>query len=210
MLRVLRDADERSTGASKRLSERYGIPESEVSSLLYGKTSAANESVPLPKFRGETSMPNTEKNSSWNPVSILGALLGVIGVLSLVVAIIVLQRHNGPDMPFGFHHEMSSQMSRPMPPEAIMPPESPMMKDSCCMTPDEKGMNSPTSAAPETQEPQPTQKKTQRTTKSAPKGFTTSNAMEAEEHLADLRAEGNSKAKIRTSTKNGVTTYSVR
>lgn len=215
MLRVLFDADERSGGASKRLSERYGIPQDEVKKLLYG----ANAPTPtasdvLSNDSGGTPMPITEKNNRWNPVSILGALLGVIGVLSLIVAIIVLQR-NGPELPWEFHHTMPHDMVQSMPPEAVMPaPEAPKTMDSCCMKPNETSTSQSNTEAPvndEAEAPKPVTKKTHHSMHhQTPKGFATSNSMEAEEHLAELRAEGNSKAQIRSSTKNGVTTYSVR
>lgn len=214
MFHRLLDADERSSGASKRLSDRYGIPEGEVQNLLYGKTATPAADAPA-NPRGEPRMPTmVEKNNRWNPVSILGALLGVVGVLSLVVAIMLLQRDRAPELPTTYTRHMPPEMSQTPPPppaEATPAPGDHMMMDSCCMPPKDKAANEMKSEEPNSEAPKATPKKAHRSVHhAAPKGFQTTNSMEAEEHLADLRAEGNSKAKIHTTTKNGVTTYTVR
>ncbi|MBS1902338.1 MAG: hypothetical protein JSS75_01380 [Bacteroidetes bacterium] len=215
MFRAAFDANERSGGASKRLSERYGIPESEVQNLLYGTQSASAPNIPLPSVKGEPAMPTAvERNSRWNPVSILGALLGVVGVLSLVVVIMMLQRDRMPELPATTMHHL--QMPPEMPPQAPPPaPESGMAAaapkiDSCCMPSSPKTTEETSANEPSSEKPSTTPKKRRTVSHPRSTGYSTTNSMEAEEHLAELRAEGNAKAKISSSTKNGVTTYTVR
>ncbi len=193
--------------ASKRLSDRFGIPEHEVKKLLYGEQVRPNPTV----SQGvPTMIPATRDRSSWNTISILGALLGVVGILSLVVLMIFLMRHNRPGAgPFGGEFGMNQPppIMRSEVPHEPMPPAA--MPDSCC-----KKENPPTTAdTPPEPEAQTQQAKPQHKAihKSKPsKGFVTSNSMEAEERLAELKADGNSKAKISSRKKDGVLMYEVK
>ncbi len=209
--------DERSgsADASKRLSERFGIPEQEVRKLLYGSGSSAAPTPPPPTppptppvIQPPVIMPQPEHH--WNPVSTLGALLGVIGILALAAAIVIIMRvqHHEPpmivDMPP--RHEMPAPAAEPPPPSA-------MPKDSCCQ-PSTAVTDKPTETAPaeEPKQEKPTVSKPahHKVKTSSAAAYRTSNSMEAEEKLAELRADGHSKAKIRTITKNGVTLYEVK
>ena len=194
---------------SKRLSERFGIPEHEVKKLLYGEQARPNPTIPP---QGGPAMINpTRERSYWNPISVLGALLGVVGILSLVVLMMVLMRHNRP--PFGGEFGMNQPppMMRDQTPQPAqtMPPTA--MTDSCCkMDQTQATADAQPEPTPEEQAPKakPHHKAVHKAKPS--KGFVTSNSMEAEERLAELKADGNSKAKISSRKKDGVLMYEVK
>ncbi len=194
---------------SKRLSERFGIPEHEVKKLLYGEQARPNPTLP-PQGVPVMITPPKER-SYWNPISVLGALLGVIGILSLVALMMVLMNHRRP--PFGAEFGMNQpppmmrneipQPAQPMPPTA--------MTDSCCKTDKTPATaDAQPEPTPEEQIPKakPQRKAVHKATPS--KGFVTSNSMEAEERLAELKADGNAKAKISSRKKDGVLMYEVK
>jgi cytoskeletal protein RodZ len=202
MLRIQYAPDERSgsNDASKRLAERFGIPEEEVKKLL---TPKSNEPAPLPKIEPIIMNQNRDTRSGWNAISTLGALLGIVGILSLIVVIMMMMNH---------HHERMMVEHIPPPPSAVLPTPAPAppaaatMPDSCC-TPS----SAQTTEESKTEEPKPqTPAKPKRKVSRQSSAYKTSNSMEAEERLAELRAEGNSKAKITTTKKNGVLMFEVK
>ncbi|HET9135811.1 MAG TPA: hypothetical protein VFO76_04175 [Candidatus Kapabacteria bacterium] len=201
MLRIQYAPDERSgsNDASKRLAERFGIPEEEVKKLI---TPKPNEPAPLPKIEPIMKQ-NRDTRSGWNAISTLGALLGIVGILSLIVVIMMLMNH---------HHERMIVEHIPPPPvlptpaPAPAPPAAAPMPDSCCTPAQAQATEEP---KPETQAA-PKHKVSRRSGTSKTSAYKTSNSMEAEERLAELRAEGNSKAKITTTKKNGVLMFEVK
>ena len=187
---------------SKRLSERFGIPEHEVKKLLYGEQARPNPTVP----QGAPVMINSTRDRSyWNPISVLGALLGVVGILSLVVLMMVLMRHNRP-----FGGEFGMNQPPPMM-HGEMPQPPTAMTDSCCKM-DKTPATSDAQPEPPVEEQTPKAKPQHKAIHKAKpsKGFVTSNSMEAEERLAELKADGNSKAKISSRKKDGVLMYEVK
>jgi hypothetical protein len=202
MFRHHKAADERSGSAGKRLSDRFGIPEREVNDLLYGRQQQAADTNPLPK--GELRMPTpTPDSHRWGPASVLGALLGIAGILSLVTLMMVIFHH---------HREMDRADRVYMPPPVMQPPPEALPQPS----PGSPAIvPSPNPQASEPSSPSVDQGKDVQTTPKKKvhhqsKGYSTTSNMDAEEHLAELRADGNKHAQIRSSKKNGVITYDVR
>jgi hypothetical protein len=91
-----------------------------------------------------------------------------------------------------------------------------MPKDSCCQ-PSAAPAEKPTTEEAPAEEPKTEKPAAKKSTTRKPKAaassssaFRTSNSMEAEEKLAEMRADGRSNAKIKTIKKNGVTLYEVK
>ncbi|MDP4229589.1 MAG: hypothetical protein Q8916_04190 [Bacteroidota bacterium] len=156
------------------------------------------------EFRSNYGAP--QKQSGWSPVNVLSLVVGILGVMALTIILIaVLRRPN-------FHH-MSDGMPHPPPPMMMTPNQPPQrggMDSSRRETPsmnENQGTVPPPATMNEMERPSP---KPRRHTSSRSSAFTTSNSVEAQEHLAEMRADGNTKARIRMKTKNGVTIYSVQ
>ncbi|MEP7235248.1 MAG: hypothetical protein ABI778_08130 [Ignavibacteriota bacterium] len=196
----------------KRLANRYGIPERDVEALLYG--SRAPKSEPSGSDTKENTMaedfrPNftiePPRQRGWSPVNVLSAIVGILGIMALAIILIsVLNRH---------HFEHYGGMMPP-PPHAMPMPEQPhppvsepasIPKDSSL---GQRSDEVPPPAATNEIASRPAAK--HRSSGRSSTGFTTSNSMEAQERLAEMRADGNNKAKIRGSSKNGVTIYTVK
>ena len=196
----------------KRLADRYNIPEKDVEALLYGSRAPKSDALGsdikgksmADEFRSNYGGP--PRQSGWSPVNVLSAIVGVLGIMALTIILIsVLQRNN-------FHH-MEGGMMHPPPPMMAPNPPHPSMQDTAA--PKNTAMNDkqddvPSPAATNEIESKPAPKTTRHIVRHSSPGFTTSNSVEAQEHLAELRADGNSKAKIRQSSKHGVTIYSVK
>ncbi len=204
---------------SERISERYGIPPTEVEALLKG-TKPIPQGEPHPMTMGalmgkeqSTQTMATGDNNKWNPTATLGMILGILGILSLVVAILLIARwRGGPD------HPPMIRMAD-MPDHAVVTPAPPYAAprvDTAKATVDSSAKNvlqprvdvviEPSELVPENAKPK------KLTAKRAPtvKHFATSNSIEAQERLAEMRAEGNKKARVQRITKNGVTLYQVK
>lgn len=202
----------------KRLANRYNIPEKDVEALLYG--SRAPKGVALgshnkgksmaDEFRSNYNAPAPQ--SGWSPVNVLSAIVGVLGILALAIILIhVLQRNK-------FNHTEGGMMSTPPSTTASNPPH-PAIQDTTAAkstSVNEKPDGVPSPATTNEIDTKPAPKLKQRalrhssTFSSSSSGFSTSNNLEAQERLAEMRADGNTKARIRGRSKNGVTIYSVR
>lgn len=207
---------EKGSGSSepvKRLAGRYGIPEKDVEALLYGsrapKSKASGSDMKVKpmaeEFRPNFSVP-PPRERGWSPLNVISAIVGIMGILALVIILVaVVKRHD-------FDHHMMGGMP---PPPMMVPPNPPhqAMQDTSAA---QKGLtmtDKPDDVPPpaETNEmAKETPKKKHSSASRAPSGFNTTNSMEAQEHLAELRADGNSKAKIQQRTKNGITVYKVK
>ncbi len=197
----------------KRLANRYHIPEKDVEALLYGSRAPKSDALGsdikgksmADEFRSNYSEPS--RQSGWSPVNILSAIVGVLGIMALTIILISVIHRN-------HYYHMGDGMMHPPPPPMMAPnPPHPVTQDTAA--PKSTGIND----KPEDM-PQPATRN-EITTKPAPKihshsvrhsssGFSTSNSVEAQEHLAEMRADGNTKAKIHGSTKNGMTIYNVK
>lgn len=204
-----------SSGSSepvKRLAERYHIPEKDVEALLYGSRAPKSEALGsdtqrksmADEFRSGYGAP-PQKQSGWSPINILSAIVGVLGIMALTIILVaVINRHEPYHMGEGMHHPPMPMMAPP-PPAPIMPDTS-----SRSSSMNEKQDEVPPPAESSNPETKPAAKPHHRAASHASSGFSTSNSVEAQERLAEMRADGNSKARIRQSTKNGVTIYSIK
>ncbi|HYM20780.1 MAG TPA: hypothetical protein VEW28_07245 [Candidatus Kapabacteria bacterium] len=223
MFRSKQAADEKSGSASKRLSERFGIPEQEVNDLLYGRVKdAASQSLP----KGELRMPMPERESNrWNPLSIVAALLGVVGILSLITLMMVVWHHHRSEMQFSNRDGSSELMQNSSPQSGVTQPDQSSMENipnrnspGPVIPMDSSSMNPDSTNSASVNSPSANNGNSSSEANSAPKktvhhvvrGYHTTSDMDAEEHLAELRADGNTHAKIRSFKKGGVTTYVVR
>jgi hypothetical protein len=207
---------EKGSGSSepvKRLAGRYGIPEKDVEALLYGSRAPKSEASGFDRkgkpmadeFRPNISIP-PPKERGWSPINVLSAIVGILGIMALTIILIaVLKRHE-------FNH-MAERMQLPHmeapnpPPPAIQDTSSASSKGTVM---NEKQDDVPPPSEPNVIEAKPTQKKHHNVEAHSSQGFTTTNSIEAQERLAELRADGNSKAKIHLKSKNGMTIYSVK
>ncbi len=198
----------------KRLANRYHIPEKDVEALLYGSRAPKSDALGsdikgksmAEEFRSNYNAP--PRQSGWSPVNVLSAIVGILGIMALTIILIsVVQRNN--------FNRMHSGMMHPPPPMMAPNPPQPAMQDTAARK--NTAMNEKTEDVP------PPATTNEINTKPAPKahsyshsmrhsapGFSTSNSVEAQEHLAEMRADGNTKAKIHGGTKNGVTIYTVK
>jgi hypothetical protein len=187
----------------ERVSNRYGIPKEEVEALIGGKPVAQSKPHPLTMGALMDNGPKQKEREMsgekqlWSPIAVLGAILGVISILSLIVLLVFIMRApKRPEMaiiPRMDTIATPAPISRP----AEVPPA--VVQDTIASTPVSVEVVKP-ALKPATKRT-PLQSKTY---------LTTTNSLEAEEKLAELRAEGNHKAKINISSKNGVTTYKVQ
>jgi len=207
---------ETNTGSNqpvKRLAERYNIPEKDVEALLYGSRAPKSEALGsdmkgksmADEFRSNYNAP--PRQSGWSPINVLSAIVGVLGIMALTIILIsVLQRHN--------YNRMADGMMHPPPPIIIPNPPHPAMQDTSSSAPKNTSSNEqddvPPPATTNEINSKPTLKSHSHIERHSSPGFSTSNSVEAQEHLAEMRADGNSRAKIHQSSKNGVTIYSVR
>jgi hypothetical protein len=181
----------------ERVSNRYGIPKSELEALIAGKPLDKSEPHPLTMGvlmdKQQTDIYMHDEKQSWSPIAVLGAILGVIGILSLIVLLVFIMRTPKKTEPVIARQEIAIPDPVPVP---VLPPI-----DTMASAPVEPLVE------PTPNKPQAAQKRKQVSSRSY---LTTTNSLEAEEKLAELRAEGNRKAKINISSKNGVTTYKVQ
>ncbi len=206
---------EKSSGSSepvKRLATRYGIPEKDVEALLYGSRAPKSEASgsdrkgkPMAdEYRPNFSVPSPHERG-WTPLNVLSTIVGILGIMALTIILIsILKRHEfNPHMAGGIPPPMVTPQNSPPPamPDTSAPKETSMK---------EKSDDVPPPAEPNELEAKPAQKKHRSITTHTSAGFTTTNSLEAQEHLAELRADGNSKAKIHQSSKNGMTVYNVK
>lgn len=197
-----------SESVADRISERYGIPKAEVEALLGGnKPIPTGEAHPmtmgaLMNKQQQPIEPMTQDNK-WHPIAMLGMVLGILGILALGAAIILILKWNG--------HLATPEMAA----EHTVAP-APSRVDSTSQAPDtapnfviQDSMTLEEMEAMPHEEAKPAKQQVKR---KAPmrRHYTTSNNLEAQERLAEMRAEGNRRAKIQRITKGGVTLYQVR
>jgi hypothetical protein len=215
---LLSPADKEGSGSNdpvKRLATRYNIPEKDVEALLYGSRAPKGEQEgssikdkPMPEdFRPNYSTPPPRGDRGWSPVNILSLVVGILGVLALTIILIAVIHNDG-------RHEreimMRQHMMNMMPPPLMRQPPAPD-------TTKKSGISENT--IPDESTPPPASENEMAKTKPASKshhtahsssGYVTTNSLEAQEHLAEMRAEGNMKARVRQSAKNGMTIYTVK
>ena len=196
----------------KRLASRYGIPEKDVEALLYGSRapkSEASGSDTKGKLMADEFRPTYNiqppRERGWSPINVLSAIVGILGIMALAIILVhVIKRP-------AFEH-MGGGMQPPPPMNAPNPPHPAMMDTS--PTSKEPGISEKQDDVPppaQSNEIAPKQApKKHHSTSHSSSGFRTTNSMEAQEHLAQMRADGNTKAKIHGSSKNGVTIYNVK
>jgi hypothetical protein len=198
----------------KRLSSRYGIPEKDVEALLYGSRAPKREAsgsdtkgkLMADEFRPTYNI-QPPRERGWSPVTVLSVIVGILGIMALTIILIaVLHRPH-------FEHFDHMGGGIPPPPQMNAPnPPHPAMIDTAS-SPKEAGMTEKQDEVPPPAQSNEIIKKSPKkhhASSSHSSGFTTSNSMEAQEHLAEMRADGNTKAKIHGSSKNGVTIYNVK
>lgn len=194
-IQVPRDEEETPV---ERVSSRYGIPKNEIEALIAGKPIGKTEPHPLTMGalmdKQQTDLHMHDEKQSWSPIAVLGAILGVIGILSLIVLLVFIMRTPKKSEPILVKQEIATPAPATETVEAkpVLPPIDTL---------------APTPVEPASDKPKAIQKKKQVSSRSY---LTTTNSLEAEEKLAELRAEGNRKAKINISSRNGVTTYKVQ
>jgi outer membrane biosynthesis protein TonB len=187
----------------ERLSARYGVPKETFDALLRGSELDLKNAHPLTMAALEQTAGHQSNNrmnnrqTTWSPVAVLGVILGVVGILSLAVLFAFIMRMNQPQPPV-IPVQEAPTAAAPMPVPAPIPDTLTAEHQPEEIIPVEpKEMPPPTAAKPKS--------------KPKPKIYLhTSDGLEAQEKLAELRSEGNKKAKIITSEKNGVTFYTVR
>lgn len=186
-----------------RISEKYGIPPEDVEALLGGKPVSASEPHPLTMGalmkgnlnKAKNAMNENERNS-WSPVAVLGAILGIAGILSLIVLLVFITRWG--------HHGQQKIALRDTVVMQVPPPPMPPPQIDTAMT------ASPRQMEPQTL-PEAEKKPVAASHKNVHKPYlSTSSSIEAEERLAELRAEGNRKAKIVRRTHGGITFFDVK
>lgn len=186
-----------------RVSKKYGIPPEEVEALLGGRPVRTSEPHPLTMGalmenanKAKNAMNENERNS-WSPVAVLGAILGIAGIMSLIVLLVFLTRWG--------HHPMPKMALRDtIIMQAPPPPMPPPPRPDTAMT------SAPSQAEPQAL-PEAEKKPASVTHTSVRKPYlSTTSSIEAEERLAELRAEGNRKAKIVRRTHAGITFFDVR
>lgn len=199
-IQVPRDEEETPV---ERVSNRYGIPKNEIEALIAGKPVRKIEPHPLTMGalmdKPQTDSHMNDEKQSWSPIAVLGAILGVIGILSLIVLLVFIMRTPKRSEPILAKQEVPTTAPAIEPVEAkpVLPPIDTVSPIPVESTPSESVSD----------KPKATPKRKQVSQRSY---LTTTNSLEAEEKLAELRAEGNRKAKINISSKNGVTTYKVQ
>lgn len=198
-----------SGSVANRISERYGIPPEEVEALLVGKKPIPS-GEPHPMTMGavmKKEQPRelmTSQNNKWHPIVMLGMVLGILGILALGAATILIIKWDGhiatPEI------AAKQEMSTPSLPPRAEPAQLPdttanfVVQDSMTLDQLEALQN----------EQQKVAKKTPKRRAVTSRHYTTSNSIEAQERLAELRAEGNKRARIQRTQKGGVTMYQVR
>lgn len=180
-----------------RIAERYGIPPEEVKAVITDRSVVSGNPHPmtlgtLMSDNEQTKGSSMAQSSRWTPASVLLALLGILGTLALIALVIFLLR-----LDLGPRTEKEVVTIRDT---VALPP--PVLPDRPADT---------TAVLSEAlPPPEPVQRPVVRRRRAARPVLTTSNSIEAEERLAELRAEGNAKAKIRRVARGGTTIYEVR
>lgn len=216
---LLSPADKEGSGSNdpvKRLAARYNIPEKDVEALLYGSRAPKGEpqgssikETPMPEdFRPNFSAPPPRGDRGWSPVNILSLVVGILGVMALTIILIVVLRNDGRREHEMMMREHMMHMGPPMMRPPIQAPDTAVKKPGLSenTTPEENAP--PPASENEMAKAKPAAK--HHSSPSHSSGYVTTNSLEAQEHLAEMRAEGNMKAKIRQSAKNGMTIYTVR
>jgi hypothetical protein len=213
------DTEKGSSEPVKRLAEKYNIPEKDVEALLYGSRApkvstegSSNKDKPMPEdFRPNYAPPPT-RQSGWSPLTILSLVVGILGILALTIVLVAVIGHNNrQNHDFVMHNRMMGIPPPIIPGQQQQPP----MVDTTSKN-EKPIINQPNEEVPppslrnEFERNRSTPKRSHSTVKHSSSGFITSNSLEAQERLAELRADGNSKARIRQMKKNGVTLYNVK
>jgi hypothetical protein len=177
------------------ISERYGVPPQEVDAIIMDRP--VQHGTPHPMTLGAL-MNDTDKSkgsrmtqsqSRWNPAAVVGTVLGILGTLAIVTLLIFILRWD----------------KEPSKAEVVT------VKDTVFVAVPSSLDTLPTIQDSDV-EPAPlttTKPIARRRTGAAPV-LSTSNSLEAEERLAELKAAGNSKARIVRVNRRGTTLYQVR
>jgi hypothetical protein len=191
----------------KRLSERYNIPEKDVEALLYGSRAPKGElggSSTKDKTMPEIHNTNYGPNRGWSPLTVISLVLGILGIMALSIILFHMLHHE--------RHEFPPRFGGNMPPQMMPAPYPQPQPTDTVRTPSPAMNQAPEEPRPEVRYPyseNPAPRKTHRPSTTS-SGFSTSNSIEAQEKLAEMRADGNTKARIRSTKRNGVTIYNVR
>jgi len=180
-----------------KISERYGVPPQEVDAIIMDRPVQAG--TPHPMTIGAL-MKDTDKSkgsrmaqqqSRWNPATVVGTVLGILGILAIITLLVFLLRWNKEPKKEVVVVPDTTQDIVAAPPRLDSIPEEPIVEE-----------------APE---PVPPPKPVVRRRRTAPAPvLSTSNSLEAEERLAELKAAGNTKARIVRVNRRGTTLYQVR
>jgi hypothetical protein len=179
-----------------KISERYGVPPAEVDAIIMDRP--VQPGTPHPMTMGAL-MKDTDKSkgsrmaqpqSRWNPATVVGTVLGILGILAIVTLLIFILRWD----------------KEPKKAEVVA------VKDTVFVAVASSLDTLPTIQDSDIEPaPMPTTKPIvrRRRTAAAPL-LSTSNSLEAEERLAELKAGGNTKARIVRVNRRGTTLYQVR
>lgn len=176
---------------AQKISERYGVPKEEVDAIITNRP--IQPGAPHPMTMGSlmkdshtsTGSYMTQPHSRWSPAAIVGIVLGILGILAIATLLVYILRE-----------PRKVEVVMQEPPAEVIPPE-----------PDTVFIEPIAEPAPE---PAPAPKPAVRRRTAPAPVLSTSNSLEAEERLAELKAAGNSKARITRVTRGGTTIYQVR
>lgn len=189
-----------------RISERYGVPPEEVDAVITDRPLDPAEPHPmtigalLKDTYQRKASDMAQPQSRWTPASIVGITLGILGILAIATLLVfLLQWNKEPRKEKHAKHKDTTAMLEEVtaaPPrlDSLTPPQEPLATTN-----------------EQVSEPASSPKPATRSRRSAPSPvLSTSNSLEAEERLAELRAAGNAKARITRVSKGGTTIYQVR
>lgn len=180
----------RRSETARKISERYGVPKEEVDAIIADRRIQPGK--PHPMTMGSlmkdshttTGSYMTQPHSRWSPAAIVGIVLGILGILAIATLLV-----------FILQEPRKVEVVMQEPPAEVIPAPEP---DTVFLAP---------VAEPE---PPPAPKPAVRRRTAPAPVLSTSNSLEAEERLAELKAAGNSKARITRVTRGGTTIYQVR
>lgn len=189
--------------AIARISERYGVPLEEAEAVVTDRPLAPGEPHPmtigtLMKEEQSKGITMNQTQKRWTPLSVAGTLLGILGILAtLTLLVFLLWGRNEPRKEKEILELKDTTATTGEITAATPRLDSLPVGDTTAIM-----------AAPL---PLPAPRPAARPRRHIPRAvLSTSNSIEAEERLAELRAGGNTKAKIRRVERGGTTIYEVR
>lgn len=177
-----------------RISERYGVPPEEVDAIIADRQIRRGQ--PHPMTMGAlmnehdtfTGAHMAQSQSRWSPADVVGIVLGILGILAIATLFIFLLSWNKQPHPTETIIRDTVRVVEAAPPVDTMASE-PIVDEAPAMAPPRTVARRRTAPAPL---------------------LSTSNSLEAEERLAELKAAGNTKARITRVNRGGTTIYQVR